>query len=560
MSKLEKGMIIKMSGLSVKKENGVFEVNSTWEKDCSVYKLKKDGSRIKSKYSLDIFSYKKIEQYGQIITLEEIPAAITEINKQLKARKENEIVISFESTDKKEYTNNTYIRVIKPIQTTKSIYAISTKSIFQLEVNEKWNSVTWYLVGKKGETLSNYNGLNMMNWSNKSMVKLFEEGYIEIVERVETVRKDIEQNEVSEEVETTPAIETIEEVQTEETIVNESIEEVIKETPQQIENNQTEETNNNEITYQTGTGLKGNGIEITFTSKPSEDTRNLMKANGYRWGGKNRSNIWWAILNDDTLSIAEQLASKQETTIPEPVSYPEIEIDDCTDEKYNISQQLQDREHDAYWVMRSSKRDHNKEIQELFTHYTDSVKNVLSKTDNQYYIYKLKSKLQQFKKNYHTAYIKYITHKANNPSWVTTGRGGMNVSRYNQKMSQQDKLMLEVANLPEEMKQEINKYKYKIKRDQETALKEQLQKELSQPLPELTFRTVTKEFDLYGNGSTVKTRFYECEGYSICKVWGAFRVFETSTGKEIYSTKSAGTLKDAKAYVSLMIKQQRKAS
>jgi hypothetical protein len=220
-----------------------------------------------------------------------------------------------------------------------------------------------------------------------------------------------------------------------------------------------------------------------------------------------------------------------------------LNIDDCLDEKYNIPQSLQDREHDSYWVMRSSKRDHNKEIQDLFTHYTNNVKAVISLTDNQYYIYKLKSKLQQFKKNYHTACIKYITHKANNPSWVTTGRGGMNVSRYNQKMSHQDKLMLEVANLPEEMKKEIDRYKYKIKRDQEAALKEQLKQELSQPLPELTFKTVTKEFDLYGNGVSVKTRFYECEGYSICKVWGAFRVFETSTGKEIHSTKSNGTLR-----------------
>jgi hypothetical protein len=557
MSKFEKGMIIKMSGLSVKKENGVFEINSTWEKNCSVYKLKKDGTKIASKYALDIFSYSKMEQYGEIITLDQVSAAITEINKQLKARKENEIVISFESTDKKEYSDKTYIKVIKPIQTTKSIYAISRNSIFQLSVNKNWNSVTWQLVGKKGELLSNYNGENIMNWSNKSMEQLFNESYIEVVERVETVRKDIEQNEVSENVEETPVIETVEEVSAQvETIVNnetEVIEEVVT-TPETKE----ETTNDNEITFQTGTGLKGNGIEITFTSKPSESTRNLIKSNGYRWAGKNRSSVWWAIMNDETLSIAEQLAgNKQENnSTPKPVSYPEIEINDCTDEKYNIPQQLQDREHDAYWVMRSTKRDHNKELQELYTHYTDQVKNVLSSTDNQYYIYKLKSKLQQFKKNYHTVYIKYLTHKANNPSWVTTGRGGMNVSRYNQKMSQQDKIMLEVANLPEEMKQEINKYKYKIKRDQESALKEQLKQELSQPLPELTFKTVTKEFDLYGNGSIVKTRFYECEGYSICKVWGAFRVFETNSGKEIHSTKSNGTLQDAKAYVSLMIKKQ----
>jgi hypothetical protein len=553
MSKFEKGMIIKMSGLSVKKENGVFEINSTWEKNCSVYKLKKDGTKIASKYALDIFSYSKMEQYGEIITLDQVSAAITEINKQLKARKENEIIISFESTDEKEYSDKTYIKVIKPIQTTKSIYAISKSSVFQLSVNKNWNSVTWQLVGKKGELLSNYNGENMMNWSNKSMEQLFNEGYIEVVERVETVRKDIEQTEVSENVEETTVIETVEEVtaQVETTVNNETIEEVIT-TPETKE----EATNDNEITFQTGTGLKGNGIEITFSSKPSEATRNLIKSNGYRWAGKNRSSVWWAILNDETLSIAEQLAdNKQENnSTPEPVTYPEIEIDD--NDTYIISQSLQDREHDSNWVMRKGKKDHNKEIYEYFTELTNEVKKIILTTENEYYIYKLKKTLQYYKKHYFDNYVSRLENKANNPSWVTTGSAGRNRSRDQKYNNRYDKLMQEWIELDNDYKGRINTLKNKIKRDQESALKEQLKQELSQPLPDLTFKTVTKEFDLYGNGSIVKTRFYECEGYSICKVWGAFRVFETSTSKEIYSTKSNGTLQDAKAYVSLMIKKQ----
>jgi hypothetical protein len=538
MSKFEKGMIIKMSGLAVKKENGVFEINSTWEKNCSVYKLKKDGTKIASKYALDIFSYSKMEQYGEIITLDQVSAAITEINKQLKARKENEIVISFESTDKKEYSDKTYIKVIKPIQTTKSIYAISKNSVFQLSVNKNWNSVTWQLVGKKGELLSNHNGENMMTWSNKSMEQLFNENYIEVVERVETVRKDIEQNEVSENVEETPVIETVE-----------TIEEVIT-TPETKE----ETTNDNEITFQTGTGLKGNGIEITFTSKPSEATRNLIKSNGYRWAGKNRSSVWWAIMNDETLSIAEQLAGNKQENIstPEPVTYPEIEIDD--NDTYIISQSLQDREHDSNWVMRKGKKDHNNEIQEYFTELTNEVKKIILTTENEYYIYKLKKTLQYYKKHYFNNYVSRLENKANNPSWVTTGSAGRNRSRDQKYNNRYDKLMQEWIDLDNDYKGRINTLKNKIKRDQESALKEQLKQELSQPLPDLTFKTVTKEIDMYGNGSLIKSRFYEAEGYSIAKLWGAFRVFKD--GKEIHSTKSNGTLQDAKAYVSLMIKKQ----
>jgi hypothetical protein len=500
-----------------------------------------------------------MEQYGEIITLDQVSAAITEINKQLKARKENEIVISFESTDKKEYSDKTYIKVIKPIQTTKSIYAISRNSVFQLSVNKNWNSVTWQLVGKKGELLSNYNGENMMNWSNKSMEQLFNENYIEVVERVETVRKDIEQTEVSENVEETPVIETIEEVVAQvETNVNtetEVIEEVVT-TPETKE----ETTNDNEITYQTGTGLKGNGIEITFTNKPSEQIRNAMKAVNFRWGGKQRPNIWWATINDNTISLAKQLVGEgnQETTQePVKVEYEEVFIDDCTDEKYTISQSLINREHDANWIFRKDKKDYNKELQEMFISYTENVKEVTNKLDNEYYIYKIKSALQSFKKKYHEAFVNWLSAKASQPHWAVSGRGNLNKSRYDKGISRQDKWMNEIVSLPNEFEGKLNYYANKDKKDKETILKEQLKQELSQPLPELKFKTVTKELDIYGNGNKVMTRIYECEGYFTLKTWGAWRVYDTKTSKEIYSTKSAGTLQDAKAYISLMIKKQK---
>lgn len=339
---------------------------------------------------------------------------------------------------------------------------------------------------------------------------------------------------------------------------NENLE-LIEETIESIEYNQTGESTeiNNEITFQTNTGSKGNGIEITFTEKPSEDVRNLMKANGYRWAGKQRSNVWWAILNDNTLSIAEQLVSKQETTQePVKIEYEEILIDDCTDEKYNIPQSLIDREHDANWIFRSNKKDYNKEIQELFISHTENVKEVTNKIENEYYVYKMKSSLQSFKKKYHSALINWLSAKASQPHWAVSGRGNLNKSKYEKGLSRQDKWMNELVNLSNDFNNKLNYYTNKDKKDQETKLNEQIKKELSQPLPDLNFKSITKELDIYGNGNKVKTRIYECEGYFTCKSWGAWRVYDTKTGKEIYSTKSKGTLQDAKAYISLMVKKQ----
>ncbi|AZV43688.1 hypothetical protein BAOM_3079 [Peribacillus asahii] len=430
-----------------------------------------------------------------------------------------------------------------------------------------------------------------------------------------------------------------------------------EEAPEQIETVIMEENANQGTSgavYTTGTGSKGNGIEITFTEKPSEEVRNAMKAIGYRWGGKKRPSIWWAIMDENTISLAKQLvgetvleskiesdyldqltpaqketlstrlqkehvkplrlykASKGNSILLECVnanletnesfyflitdsgiehgkgynfeylneytliynydnkvakeqeekpsfSYPEINIDDVTDEKYNINQQLQDREHDSAWIFRKEKKDHNKELQEYFTECNNKVLEAIGTTNNEYYIYKLKEALQRHKKNYHAQYVKYLNHRASNPSWVITGRGNMNVSRYNNKMDQQSRIMMELATMPEEFNKLINKYENKIYKDKQTELNEQLQNELNQPLPDLKFKTINKEVDIYGSGRLFNVRFYECEGYLISKIAGAFRVYN-SKGKELWSAKSKGKLSDAKAYVSLLIKKDRDQS
>ncbi|MFO1442846.1 hypothetical protein KDN24_06410 [Bacillus sp. Bva_UNVM-123] len=327
-----------------------------------------------------------------------------------------------------------------------------------------------------------------------------------------------------------------------------------------------ENAKENTVTYITGTGTKGNGIEVKFSEKPSEELRNAMKANGYKWGGKNRPSIWWAILTDETISLAKQLTGEeqQENAITgaedsngQKYEYPEVEIDDSTNEKYNIPQSIQDQEHDANWIFRQSKTDHNKEIQSIFSHYTNEVKKIVNELENDYYIYKIKSALQSFKKKYHNAYVKWLSAKGAQPHWAVSGRGNLSKSRYDKIASRQDKWMFELVGLPEELKNTISYYKNKARKDKENKLKEQLQKELKQHLPDLTFKTTTKEVDIYGNGSKVKSRIYECEGYFTLRAWGAFRVYESATGKELWSAKSNGTLKDAKAYISILVKKDR---
>lgn len=323
---------------------------------------------------------------------------------------------------------------------------------------------------------------------------------------------------------------------------------------EQVETVSNENNTSNEITYETGTGAKGNGIEITFTEKPSEEVRQAMKANGYRWGGKKRPSIWWAILDDNSLAIAQQLAgenrenpiTENENNHGQNFNYPEIEIDDI--ETYTIDQSLQDREHDSVWIMRQNKIDRTKEIQDYFTQLTNNVKEIINTTDNEYIIYQLKKTLQYYKKHYYNNLVSRLTHSANNPSWVVTGRDGRNPNKDRKAQSRHDKLMSEWIELDKDYKNRINNLKYKIRKDKENKLKENVNK----TTVNIEFETVTKEFTYMGINE--KKRVYSYNEYWICKLWACFRIFKGN--KEIHSMKTTENLQDAKKYASYLIQQE----
>jgi hypothetical protein len=374
---------------------------------------------------------------------------------------------------------------------------------------------------------------HVIEYLEKALQEMKENNCFSIIDEYETT------NEVIEEVAAT--IET-------EIVSNES---VVNELNEQIETNEETqpEPQTAQISYQTGTGNKGNGIEITFTEKPSEEVRNAIKAVGYRWGGKQRKNIWWAILSDETEAIAKQLAG--ETNINEPIentfSYPEIEIDD--NDNYTIPQNIQDAEHDGHWLFRSEKKDHNVILKDYFTQLTNEVKQIITTTENEYIIYKLKKTLQYFKKHYHQNYLSRLSNKASNPSWIVTGRAGRNSSRDAKFNSRYDKLMQEYIDLENDYKSRIDTLKNKIRNDK----KQQLRNNIENTNVNIEFTTVTKEFMYMGYKE--KKRVYAYGEYFICKLWNCYRLFHN--GKEInIDLKTTDTLETAKKALTMYIQQK----
>jgi hypothetical protein len=273
-----------------------------------------------------------------------------------------------------------------------------------------------------------------------------------------------------------------------------------------------------------------------------------MKVVGYRWGKFKK--CWYAKQSEETIALAKQLTGEE--TINEPMqentfSYPEIEIDD--NDNYTIPENIAKLEHEGHWLFRSEQPDHNKQIKEYFIQLTNEVKQIIQTTENEYIIYKLKKTLQHYKKHYHQNYLARLTNKANNPSWVVTGRDGRNSSRDAKYNSRYDKLMQEYIDLDNDYKSRISTLKNKIRSDK----KQQLRNNIENTNVNIEFKTVTKEFTYMGYNE--KKRVYEYGEYFICKLWNAYKLFHNENEINI-NLKTTDKLETAKKALSLYIQQQ----
>lgn len=532
--KYQAGVIVKMEGCPVKKENGVFEIDRLWnENDNSpnnsafVYKLKKNGERVKGvKNSLNIFKLSHMDKYGTIISKEELSSAISDINKALKQVKENETVYTYEETDRKALVKDDYIRVVKPIRTTSSIYAIQPNAIYTVSACEGQNAKSFVLkrIGKKGQVLSgNSDTFNIISFSQKSIERLLTEGFIVIVDRVEQTRKEMSQQQ-----------------EEEQTATEQTLEEATEQTFENVTNDSITVTLNKEL----------NGIEISFTEKPSTEVIEQLKINGFRWSKYKK--LWYAKQSDKTIAFAESLTGaiiKNNTTEVEQneFTYPEINIDDL--DQYTVSDELQRRLHSSSMF----EVDYKKDCALTFQQFQNDALAVLALTEDQRMIYHIKKYLQSFKKRYYEQYLKILNHKAANPSWVVTGRGGINVSRYNKMQERYDKYLGESVKLTEEFRRKMQDFQWKITNQKQKEWKEKINNSLNDTELKEVFTVEKKPVTVAGYTETVRT--YNYNGYTIAKTWGKYRIF-SKDGKEIETTlKTSDKLADAKRYVLMLVKQ-----
>lgn len=291
------------------------------------------------------------------------------------------------------------------------------------------------------------------------------------------------------------------------------------------------------------------GIEIRFNEKPVQEVIEQLKANGFRWS---KRGFWYAKQSEETVSFAQSLendtvASSHNESIEQSYSYHVIDIDDL--DQYTVSDELQRRLHSSSMFT----VDYKKDCTLTFQQFQNEALAVIALTDNQSTIYYIKKYLQSFKKRYYSQYLKILNHKANNPSWVVTGRGGLNVRRYNKMQDRYAKYLGESVKLSEEFKNKMQTFHWQITDTKQRQWKGEISSRLN--LIELKELFTVEKKPITAAGYTETVRTYNYKGYTIAKSWGMFRIFKD--GREIKSTlKTTDTLSTAKKYVLMLVQQE----
>lgn len=300
-----------------------------------------------------------------------------------------------------------------------------------------------------------------------------------------------------------------------------------------------------------------NGVELYFHSKPSEEVRNNLKSNGFRWSKYNK--CWYAKQSEDTLNFAnsfnnlnyeeikqnskEFLESKEKEL---QIKIDEININDI--ETYIIPDEISKKENENSFF-RSKETNHTKVLQNVLLEANKEVLKVLECTNNINTTYRLLTALQSFKINYTNAYIDYLRFKGNNPSWMLTGRSGRNISRDNKKNDIQNNKLFKLTEIREKYNTILKKCKSTIKKE----IKLNQEKEINNISVLPKFNRIKIEMDPYnlnifsGNNKQLK-QVSEYQGYYIFKNWGCYRVYNNQ-GNEIFSTKTTDKLDIAKKWL-----------
>jgi len=297
-----------------------------------------------------------------------------------------------------------------------------------------------------------------------------------------------------------------------------------------------------------------NGVEIYFNDKPSEEIRTELKSNSFKWSRFNK--CWYGKQNENTLNIAEMLSSGNTETLEavEPLEIELVEFVDITQFKINEETEKSLIDNSLFNNGKEVGRE-TIQLQAALSTLLENTKEVIEIADNNYSKNILINGFNAFCERYTRELNSYLYQRSVNPSWAVTGRGGMNIARYNKKQDQLHNKMVKVVEMLEKQKSILEKYKRKFKQNIEYKTKQAIEHAINNmDSVTLSFSAQKREMDYYGY--KYNTRSYESPNYFFMKMAGCYRIFERVTGKEVHSMKTNDKLNDTKKYVMYLESQR----
>lgn len=333
----------------------------------------------------------------------------------------------------------------------------------------------------------------------------------------------------------------------EEIAENEVVERVVNEseTPEVATQTETIEETVNSITMKLND--EKNGVELYFTDKPSEEIRTQLKTNGFKWSRFNK--CWYAKQNENTLTLAESLSSGITETLEttEPLEIELVEFVDIT--QFKIDEETEKRLIDNSLFQNKKVGYETNQLQATLSNLLENTKKVIELADNNYSKNTLINGFNDFCERYTRELNSYLYQRSVNPSWAVTGRGGLNVTRYNKKQDQLHNKMGKVVEMLEKQKEILEKYESRIIRNNTNKAKQAINDVIANIEECTLIFTVQKRMVTLRNGFTNDVRCYISTNYYIAKIGGCYRVFDNVTNKEVCDFKTTDKLDYVKKYV-----------
>lgn len=304
-----------------------------------------------------------------------------------------------------------------------------------------------------------------------------------------------------------------------------------------------------------------NGIELYFSNKPDEEIRDTLKSNGFRWARYNK--CWYCKDTEEKRNLLKSLGwlNKENKTAEvnnetiNNIEYEEIDINDI--ESYTIDKDISDRENNSV-MFRSQYTDHTKVLQDLITRYQEKVIELLQDENITPGIeYKIKSKLQDFKKKYTNAYRDYLTVKSNNPSWTVTGRSGLNINKYNKGQNRVNNKIFVLNDIENNFQKFLDKEKNKLTKVANNKYKEEL---LNTDVDNVEFKKVKVNIKLGAVDNVFDDGDREVQAYTIdnrhyiIKNWGSWHIYNDK-GQDLWNSKTTDKLEVAKKQLVKWLKE-----